>query len=123
LPLHRAAWGTEKRHAETVKALLTKVSVGARSRGGKTALDMTTNKGTQRILKAHKRKGDKKESAFKVEYLMFAVPIAVMFFSWNLSKKFKKKTAAVSGAPHELASAGSHRHHPSEENVFLKKQQ
>lgn len=53
-PLHRACWGREQRHADTVEHLL---EVGADpnlpSKIGRTCADMTTNPATQRILEKH----------------------------------------------------------------------
>jgi ankyrin repeat protein len=42
-PIHRAAWGRESRHTETVRVLITegKVDPNTLSKDGKTAFDMT----------------------------------------------------------------------------------
>ena len=52
-PIHRVAWGKEKRHTDTMKVLLLspKVKCNMKSRDGKTALDMCNNKGTINIFK------------------------------------------------------------------------
>jgi len=52
-PIHRVAWGKEKRHTDTMKVLLSspKVNCNMKSGDGKTALDMCSNKGTINIFK------------------------------------------------------------------------
>ena len=51
-PIHRAAWGNEKRHTDTVRVFLKAgVSASEKSRDGKTADMMTMNKGTKKLLK------------------------------------------------------------------------
>ena len=51
-PLHRACWGNEPRHTETVRALL---KAGAppdqTSSDGKTPIQLTGNQGTKRLLR------------------------------------------------------------------------
>lgn len=50
-PIHRAAWGTQKRHTQTVRVFLKAgVDPEEKSREGKVALDMTTNKATMKAL-------------------------------------------------------------------------
>ena len=51
-PLHRACWGREARHTETVRYLLSTVGVDVNlaSDTGKTCLDMTQNQGTIQLL-------------------------------------------------------------------------
>lgn len=51
-PLHRACWGIEPRHTDTVETFLSSgVPADVLSEGGKTCLDMTTNKRTKKLLR------------------------------------------------------------------------
>mmetsp|Transcript_28665 Transcript_28665/g.34914 ORF Transcript_28665/g.34914 Transcript_28665/m.34914 type:complete len:202 (+) Transcript_28665:37-642(+) len=54
LPFHRACWGREKRHAETVEYLL---GIGAdpsvKGNNGMTCEDMTNNEETKKVLASH----------------------------------------------------------------------
>ena len=61
-PLHRACWGREARHTETVRYLLTAgVNVNLAGNSGKTCLDMTLNQGTIQLLKEHGGKESKQD--------------------------------------------------------------
>jgi ankyrin repeat protein len=69
-PLHRAAWGREKRHTDFVRVLLKHgVNPELKSVDGKTALVMTKNEGTKKVLQEyvmrkkarHKKKKDKQK--------------------------------------------------------------
>ena len=60
-PLHRACWGNEARHTETVKVFLELAGVpwDLRSKKGTTCLDVTSNQGTRNLLnKWRKQKED-----------------------------------------------------------------
>jgi ankyrin repeat protein len=50
-PIHRACWGTSKRHTATVRALL-KAGVDPQERAsdGKTPLELSPNEGTRKLL-------------------------------------------------------------------------
>ncbi|KAF0719525.1 Aste57867_969 [Aphanomyces stellatus] len=51
IPMHRAAWGGEKRHTETVRAFLEAgVPANVKASDGRTALEMTSNPATVRVL-------------------------------------------------------------------------
>lgn len=56
-PFHRAAWGNTKGHTEFVKWLLDQgVDPELKSIDGRTALSMTSNKGTQKLLQKYIKK-------------------------------------------------------------------
>ena len=56
-PLHRACWGNEARHTDTVKVFLEEAGVpwDLRSKKGTTCLDVTSNQGTRNLLKKWKK--------------------------------------------------------------------
>lgn len=59
-PLHRAAWGGEARHTEFVQVLLSNgVDPATKSRDGRTALLMTNNDGTKKVLENSLKKAKK----------------------------------------------------------------
>ena len=52
-PIHRACWGREQRHADTVAALIEAgVDPGVKSTSGKACADMTQNAATRAVLQA-----------------------------------------------------------------------
>ena len=57
-PLHRACWGQEPRHTETVKVFLELAGVpwDLRSKKGTTCYDVTNNPATKKLLKQWKKK-------------------------------------------------------------------
>ena len=57
-PLHRACWGREERHAETVRVLVEEggVPVDVRSGAGTTCADVTTNPHTKRTIEKLRKK-------------------------------------------------------------------
>ena len=63
LPVHRACWGKEKRHTSTVKVLLKAgANLGIQElMGGKSCLDMTSNKGTQKAVKKWMKEKEEQE--------------------------------------------------------------
>ena len=53
LPFHRACWGIESRHTDTVETFLNHgVDANVKSKDGKTCLDMTSNKETKKLIRA-----------------------------------------------------------------------
>ena len=56
-PLHRACWGNEARHTDTVKVFLEVAGVpwDLRSKKGTTCLDVTSNQGTRNLLNKWKK--------------------------------------------------------------------
>lgn len=55
--MHRACWGTEERHTETVKVFLEAgVPVRHTAANGKTCWQMTKNKETKKLLKTYTAK-------------------------------------------------------------------
>ena len=56
-PLHRACWGNEARHTDTVKVFLEVAGVpwDLRSKKGTTCLDVTSNQGTRKLLNKWKK--------------------------------------------------------------------
>merc|ERR1712142_1070384 len=53
-PMHRACWGLEKRHTDTVAAFIEsgKVAWDLKTSKGKTCMDITSNSGTKKWLKS-----------------------------------------------------------------------
>ena len=53
-PMHRACWGLEKRHTDTVAAFIEsgKVTWDLKTSKGKTCMDITSNSGTKKWLKS-----------------------------------------------------------------------
>lgn len=59
LPFHRACWGKDSRHTETVKVFLDAgVAVNVPAENGKTCLDMTQNKATKKLLKKYMKNAE-----------------------------------------------------------------
>ena len=60
-PFHRACWGIELRHTDTVETFLNHgVNATVLSKDGKSCLDMTTNKETKRLIRMWiSRQGEK----------------------------------------------------------------
>lgn len=58
--MHRACWGSEPRHTDTVLVFLNRGNVpfDAKSRDGKTCLEMTRNSATKRLLENLETKAD-----------------------------------------------------------------
>lgn len=62
LPLHRACWGREQRHADTVQLLLELgVSPDVPSGNGRTCEDMTNNPATMQVVSKYKQANDANE--------------------------------------------------------------
>jgi len=57
-PFHRACWGTEKRHTDTVAVFIEKGNVpwNQKTRKGRTCMEITTNSGTKKWLKNYSKK-------------------------------------------------------------------
>ena len=57
-PLHRACWGREKRHAETVRVLVEEggLPVDVKSGAGTTCDDVTTNPHTKKVIEKLRKK-------------------------------------------------------------------
>ena len=62
-PLHRACWGNEPRHTETVKVFVEEAGVpwNLKSKKGTTCYDVTGNSDTRNFLKKMKKQEKKKE--------------------------------------------------------------
>ena len=62
-PLHRACWGNEPRHTETVKVFVEEAGVpwNLKSKKGTTCYDVTGNSDTRNFLKKIKKQEKKKE--------------------------------------------------------------
>jgi len=69
LAMHRACWGTEARHAQTVKVFLADgVPPAQAAKNGKTCAEMATNnKMTQKVLREYARLQKKLEKGFNVD--------------------------------------------------------
>ena len=68
IPFHRACWGKEKRHTDTVKVFLDAgIPYDVKSKDGRTCLDMTENKATKKLIKKYKKSASK--TAMNVEEL------------------------------------------------------
>ncbi len=64
LPMHRACWGAELRHAETVAVFLDAgVSADAKASDGRTCEQMTRNKDTIKLLKDNHKNRKLKEGS------------------------------------------------------------
>ena len=62
-PIHRACWGRESRHTETIKTFIEvgKVSHEEPTSDGRTCAEMTQNKGTQMYLKNYEEEMAREE--------------------------------------------------------------
>jgi ankyrin repeat protein len=59
-PFHRACWGNEQRHTDTVEVFLKAgVPVDTRAADGKTCRKMTQNRATKKLLKRYEDKAAK----------------------------------------------------------------